>query len=102
MNGAGALALALALALAGGALAQSAPPASTKACDNARKKVAREERALAEAGEAVARAKRARETCVAKSACARLDDAAADGERRRARHEVRLARFREEAAAACR
>lgn len=102
MSGAGALALALALALAGDALAQSAPPASTKACDTARKKVAREERALAEAGDAIARAKRAREACGSKSACARLDDAASDGERRSTRHEARLARFRGEAAAACR
>ena len=33
---------------------------------------------------------------------ARLDEAASDGERRRVRHDARLARFREEAAAACR
>ena len=98
----GALVLAAALALTGHALAQSAPPAPSKACDNARKKVAREEHALAETGEAIARARRARETCTSRSACARLDEAASDGERRRVRHEARLARFREEAAAACR
>jgi len=102
VNCAGALAFAFVLALAGNALAQTTPAASTKPCDNARKKVAREERSLAEAGEAIARAQSARETCVSKRACARLDDAASDGERRRTRHATRLARFREEAAAACR
>lgn len=102
MSRAGALALALVLALTGNALAQSAQQATSKPCDNARKKVAREERALAETGEAIARAQRARETCASKSACARIDDAVSDGERRRARHATRLARFREEAAAACR
>ncbi len=95
-------ALALA-AFAGAALAQgtAAPTRSGKPCDTARKKVVREERAIAETDDAIARAKRARETCVSRSACARHDDAIADGERRRVRHETRLARFREEAAAAC-
>ena len=102
MTGGRALVLVAALALTGHALAQPAPPAASKPCDNARKKVAREERELAATAESIARARRARETCVSKSACARLDDAASDGERRRVRHETRLARFREEAAAACR
>ncbi|MFO1314072.1 MAG: hypothetical protein U1F58_00580 [Burkholderiales bacterium] len=100
--GRGALALAFALALTGGALAQSAPSAASKPCDNARKKVAREQRALAENADAIAKARRARETCVSKSACARLDDAVADGERRHTRHATRLARFQDEVAQACR
>ena len=102
MRGRGALVLVAALALTGHALAQSAPPAASKPCENARKKVAREERSLAATGEAIARAQRARTTCASKSACARFDDAVSDGERRRVRHEARLARFQEEAAGACR
>jgi Skp family chaperone for outer membrane proteins len=103
--------LALASAASGTAFAQAAtvapatvtPQAAkpTKACENARKKVAREQRTMGEVADALARAQKARATCTSRSACARYDEAIRDTERRQSRQETRLARFGREVAAAC-
>jgi len=100
--------LALFVALAGAAAAQPAPaPAAAsagvdvKSCEQARKKVAREQRTAAEVADTLTKARRARETCVSRSACARYDEAIRDTERRQARQATRLGRFEQEVAAAC-
>ena len=73
----------------------------TRACDNARKKIDREEKAVAGAADSLARDRHARETCTTRSQCARYDSAIASTERSKSRHESRLARFAEEARQAC-
>ena len=97
------VALLFAAAAAPPAMAQtSAPPASTsgaeptKSCVTARKKEDREQRSLTAAIDSIARDKKGRESCSSKSMCARYDSAIAAMEKRRARHEIRLARFKEE------
>lgn len=105
-----------ALALLAAALAASAgaqtPPASppvqspvassvSKQCESANRKVDREHKALAAAADSMTRDRRARESCTARSVCSRYDAAIADAQRLVARREVRLARFRDEASAAC-
>lgn len=104
-----------ALALLAAALAASAgaqtPPASpvqppvassvSKQCESANRKVDREHKALAAAADSMTRDQRARESCTARSVCSRYDGAIADAQRVVARREVRLARFRDEASAAC-
>ena len=99
-------AFALFVALAGAAGAQPAPAAASagtdaKSCAHARKKVAREQRTAAEVADTLTKARRARETCVSRSACARYDEAIRDTERRQARQATRLGRFEQEVAAAC-
>ena len=101
-----ACAFALFVALAGSVAAQSAPAAgqaaaSAKSCEHARKKIAREQRTAAEVADTLAKSRRARETCVSRSACARYDEAIRDTERRQARQATRLARYEQEVAAAC-
>ena len=98
--------MALFLALAGTAAAQPAPAAASQAahakpCEQARKKVARDQRTAVQAADTLAKARRARETCVSRSACARHDETIRDTERRQARQATRLARFEQEVAAAC-
>ena len=81
--------------------AQTTRPAISKKCESARKKIDREQTTLTGTLDGIARDRKARESCVAKSACARYDSALTAGEKRKARHELRLARFREEVSAAC-
>ena len=90
---------ALFVALAGSAAAQPAPRrriggTDAKSCEHARKKIAREQRTAAEVADTLAKARRARETCVSRSACARYDEAIRDTERRQARQATRLAPLR--------
>jgi hypothetical protein len=101
-------ALLVALALALPALAQTAVPAAnagaaepSKQCMTARKKEDKEQRSLTSANESIARDKKGRETCSSKSMCARYDSAISAMEKRQARHEARLARFKEDVAKAC-
>jgi len=99
-------ALALACALGGAALAQAPSPdqpakAAGKSCDNAKRKVMREERASAEVADSLAKARHARETCVSRSACARHDETIRDTQRQQGRQATRLARFAQERDAAC-
>ena len=100
------LVLALALAATLPASAQTLTPATgvaepTKSCMTARKKEDKEQRSLTSANESIAKDTKARETCSSKSMCARYDAAVADMEKKKARHETRLARFREDVEKAC-
>ena len=105
------LALLLALALASPAVAQTAPSATatggaaaaepSKQCVTARKKADKEQRSLAAATDSIARDKKARESCSSKSMCERYDTAISAMEKRQARHETRLARFKEDVANDC-
>ena len=90
------------------AAAQSAAPASgaagaepTKQCLTARKKEDKEQRSLTAAIDSIARDKKARESCSSKSMCARYDSAISAMEKRQARHETRLMRFKEDVDKAC-
>ena len=101
------LPLLYALALAPAAVGQTAagPPAAagepTKQCVTARKKVDVEQRSLTTAVDSLARDRKGRESCSSKSMCERYDAAITATEKRQARHETRLARFKEDAANAC-
>jgi hypothetical protein len=100
--------LLLALALSLPASAQTAAPVAnvgaaepTKQCMTARKKEDKEQRSLTFANESIARDKKGRESCSSKSMCERYDAAISAMEKRQARHETRLARFKEEVEKAC-
>jgi hypothetical protein len=102
------LLLALALSFALPASAQSPAPASdagaalpSKQCLTARKKEDKEQRSLTSASESIAKDRKGRESCSSKSMCARYDAAIAAMEKREARHETRLARFREDVEKSC-
>jgi hypothetical protein len=100
------LLVAFALAVALPAAAQAPAPAAvaaepSKSCMTARKKEDKEQRSLTSANESIAKDKKARESCSSKSMCARYDSAIAAMEKRQARHETRLARFREDVEKAC-
>jgi hypothetical protein len=90
------------------AAAQSAAPTPgaavaelTKQCLTARKKEDKEQRSLTAAIDAIARDKKARESCSSKSMCSRYDSAISAMEKRQARHETRLTRFKEDVDKAC-
>ena len=53
----------------------------TRACDNARKKIDREEKAVAGAADSLAHDRHGRETCTTRSQCARYDSSIASTER---------------------
>ncbi len=97
----------LAVALAGAAtsLAASPEPAAalepTKKCSTARKQADKEQRSLTSATDSIAHDKKARESCSSKSMCARYDAAISAMEKRQARHETRLARFKEDLEKSC-
>jgi hypothetical protein len=100
--------LLLALAIALPSQAQTAAPTAaagaaepSKQCMTARKKEDKEQRSLTSASESIARDKKGRESCSSKSMCARYDAAISAMEKRQARHETRLARFREDVENAC-
>jgi hypothetical protein len=100
--------LLLALALAPPASAQTVAPAAdasvaepSKQCITARKKEDREQRSLTSATDSIARDRKGRESCSSKSMCARYDSAISAMEKRQARHETRLARFKEDVEKAC-
>jgi hypothetical protein len=98
--------LILALATAFPASAQNAATAPTasepsKQCVTARKKEDREQRSLNTATESIARDTKARESCSSKSMCTRYDTAISAMEKRKSRHETRLARFKEDVDNAC-
>ena len=87
------------------AAAQSATPVApptatarepTKQCLTARKREDKEQRALAAAIDAIAKDAKGRESCSSKSMCARYDAAISDMEKRKVRHETRLAKFKED------
>ncbi|MCC7328160.1 MAG: hypothetical protein IT521_15300 [Burkholderiales bacterium] len=80
--------------------AQTAPVPG-KRCMNAMRKIDRESAEIAANAERIARDRDARAVCSSRRACARLDGTIDDAERKQARRELRLARFREEASAAC-
>jgi hypothetical protein len=73
----------------------------SKQGESAKRKVAREQKALAATADGIARDRRAREACTSRSVCARYDSAIDDAQRRMVRREARLARFRDEASASC-
>ena len=96
--------IAAALAASTGAQTPAAAPPSlevSRKCESANRKVEREHKALAAAADSMTRDQRAREGCTARSVCSRYDAAIADAQRRVARREIRLARFRDEAREAC-
>lgn len=100
------LVLAFALSVALSASAQTSAPAAgatepSKSCLTARKKEDKEQRSLTAANESIAKDRKARESCSSKSMCARYDSAITAMEKRQARHETRLARFREDVEKAC-
>ena len=72
-----------------------------KRCESAKRKIDREQRALAATADGIARDQRARESCTSRSMCSRYDNAIGDAQRRLVRREARLARFRDEASEAC-
>jgi hypothetical protein len=76
-------------------------PEPSKQCMTARKKDDKEQRSLTAATDSIAHDKKARESCSSKSMCARYDTAISAMEKRQARHETRLARFKEDVARAC-
>jgi hypothetical protein len=73
----------------------------SKSCTTARKKEDKEQRSLTSANESLAKDRKARESCSSKSMCARYDSAIAAMEKRQARHETRLSRFKEDVEKAC-
>jgi hypothetical protein len=79
----------------------STAPEPTKQCMTARKKADTEQRSLTAATDSIAKDKKARESCSSKSMCARYDTAISAMEKRQARHETRLARFKEDLANDC-
>jgi hypothetical protein len=83
------------------AAAVSTAPEPTKQCMTARKKADSEQRSLTAATDSIAKDKKARESCSSKSMCARYDTAISAMEKRQARHETRLARFKEDLANDC-
>ena len=101
------LLIALALSAALPASAQSPAPTATgaaepsKSCLTARKKEDKEQRSLTSANDSIAKDRKARESCSSKSMCARYDSAITAMEKRQARHETRLARFKEDVEKAC-
>ena len=96
-------ALLLAVTLSPPAAAQTASTGAepTKQCMTARKKEDKEQRSLTSAIDSIARDKKARESCSSKSMCARYDSAISAMEKRQARHETRLTRFKEDVDKAC-
>jgi hypothetical protein len=78
-----------------------AAPEPTKQCSTSRKKADKEQRSLTSANESIAHDKKARASCSSKSMCARYDAAISAMEKRQARHETRLARFKEDVANDC-
>ena len=82
-------------------VASPAGPEPSKQCVTARKKEDREQRSLNAATDSIARDRKARESCSSKSMCARYDTAISAMEKRQARHETRLTRFKEDVANAC-
>ncbi len=104
----GPLVLLLVAAAAFPAVAQTVAPAAasagaepTKACMTARKREDKEQRSLAAAIDSIAKDSKGRESCSSKSMCARYDSAISDMEKKKARHEMRLSRFKEEAEKVC-
>jgi hypothetical protein len=100
------LLLALVLCAALPAAAQAPAPATgaaepSKSCMTARKKEDKEQRSLTAANESIVRDRKGRESCSSKSMCARYDSAIADMEKKKARHETRLSRFKEDVEKAC-
>jgi hypothetical protein len=89
------------------ALPTPSPAANTtaqeppKQCLTARKKEDKEQRSLTAATDALARDRKARESCSSKSMCTRYDTAISAMEKRQARHETRLTRFKEDVDKAC-
>jgi len=83
------------------AAANASVPEPTKQCVTARKKEDRERRSLSAAIDSIARDRKARESCSSKSMCARYDTAISAMEKRQARHETRLTRFKEDVDKAC-
>jgi hypothetical protein len=75
--------------------------AISKKCLAATRKADREQKALAATDETIAKDKKGRESCSTKSMCSRYDSAIDSMEKRRARHETRLTRFKEDAESAC-
>jgi len=81
--------------------ANRAGPEPSKQCITARKKEDREQRSLTAATDSLARDRKARESCSSKSMCSRYDTAISTMEKRQARHETRLTRFKEDVDKAC-
>ena len=77
------------------------PPAESKQCAAANRKVDKEQKALASAQDLLAKDKKGRESCSSESMCSRYDSAISATEKRKTRHETRLARFKEDADKAC-
>jgi hypothetical protein len=76
-------------------------PEPSKQCLTARKKEDKEQRSLTAATDALTRDRKARESCSSKSMCTRYDSAISAMEKRQARHETRLSRFKEDVDKAC-
>jgi hypothetical protein len=81
--------------------ASATGPEPSKQCVTARKKEDREQRSLTAATDSLARDRKARESCSSKSMCTRYDTAISAMEKRQARHETRLMRFKEDVDKAC-
>ena len=73
----------------------------SKQCVTSRKKEDREQRSLNAATDAIARDRKARESCSSTGMCARYDTAISAMEKRQTRHETRLTRFKEDVDKTC-
>lgn len=76
-------------------------PVANKKCDTWQRRVAKEEKSLADASDSIAKDTRGRESCATKGACERYDQAIKSMEARRLRHETRLAKLKSDAEKAC-
>jgi hypothetical protein len=81
--------------------AASVPASASKKCTAATRKVDREQKALNTAVDSIAKDRKGRESCSTKNMCSRYDSAIDTMEKRKARHETRLARFKDDAQKAC-
>jgi hypothetical protein len=86
-----------ALALAGPATGAD----TSRQCMKAQRKVAKEESWTVRGEASIERDRKARAACTAKSACARYDARLQEMDKRKLRHDARLARFKADAAKAC-
>jgi len=88
--------------------AQATSPAADNAesragrkCDTLQRRIAKEESSLSSFEQTLTTDRKGRETCSSKPMCARYDQAIKAMEERKSQHEARLAKFKSDAADAC-
>ena len=98
----------VALSVALPSLGQSPPPESTdartgagKKCETLQRRIAKEQSSLSSFDQTIATDQKGRESCSTKPMCARYDEAIKAMKSRKVEHEARLAKFKSDAAEAC-